>query len=172
MRLTRGRLCPIATFPVISNTPCSGASLLCIQQIVVGARSVIPGLCRACAKTRKEEGGGIQQRNLAPQLCWLSCQPSSHSQGINWTGSSPVVPAACSLTARRSRTKAFSPAWGVELARRRWTTGERSRAAKRGAPRRSWRCGSMAKNGCARGRVSGVGVEGRRWVGGLRQWQS
>jgi hypothetical protein len=60
-----------------------------------------------------------------------------------------VVAAAWSLTALRSRMKAFSLAGGVELARRRCITermtGERSYAAKHGAPRRSWRCMDMAE---------------------------
>jgi hypothetical protein len=64
---------------------------------------------------------------------------ASASSDDNWTwGGSPVVAAAWSLTALRSRMKAFSLAGGVELARRRCITdrmtGERS--TRRSAPRR------------------------------------
>lgn len=52
-----------------------------------------------------------------------------------------MVPAACSLTAARSLTKAFSPALGAgELMKRRWTAGERR---KRGAERMICRCGNI-----------------------------
>lgn len=84
---------------------------------------------------------------------------------------SPVVAAACSLTALRSLMKAFSVLCPVELARRRWTTvraaGARSWAARRGARRNIWRWGNIVEES---GEFESVGGGGRSIAGGRVFW--
>lgn len=109
------------------------------------------------------EGDVILDGDLLPELCtgkvsvYLApCQPIGHpSSSSGPREDSPVVPAACSLTAWRSLTKAFSPALGAgELMKRRWTAGERR---KRGAERMI----------CRWGNIFGGSGGGARWWTGL-----
>jgi len=131
---------------------------------------------RRGVKTTQKEQEGVHTRwrscatalQLANSLAFLRIQ-NMHQFESERFGISPVVAAACSLTAWRSRMKAFSPAWGEELARRRCiterTAGERSWAAKRAAPN-SWRC--MGISGGGRTLVGGIrgGVYGFNGLGG------
>ncbi|KAL2273450.1 hypothetical protein FJTKL_04516 [Diaporthe vaccinii] len=99
---------------------------------------------------RGSEGDVILDGDLLPEFCTGPvsvypplCQPIGRPPSSSGPRrDSPVVPAACCLTASRSLMKAFSPALGAgELMKRRWTAGERR---KRGAERMICRCGNIS----------------------------